>query len=75
MAATNTNVELRSKYRGKIYMKSVIKHLKLHSLTSFSYFKTEIALVSEILKNPFYGLTGLESDGLAVFILSKTAQA
>ena len=32
-------------------------------------------LVSEILKNRFYGLTDLESDGLAVFILSKTAQA
>ena len=28
-------------------------------------------LVSEILKNRFYGLTGLESDGLAVLILNR----
>ena len=27
------------------------------------------------LKNRFYGLTGLKSDGLSIFILSKTAQA
>ena len=44
--------------------------------TAKIYMKSVInTLISEILKNRFYGLTGLESDSLLVFTLSKTAQA